>query len=373
MNKELENRLINLQDNYKKIKKEKEELQKNYLTLKKELEKKEKSYFQNLPDFNFQCNLHSKIYNSYCKTCQMNICDICSNHSSHQVISFSNLGMTNNELKEMEILMKNFDENLRKMEVIKRNIKSFFDKAKLINSNTSIFENDTKNNFIKFYIEWLGAANEKIKVNQMINDITRQYSSKQYEKNIYLTMIAEQCNYFNDMYYYMEDIVKFDKDKILSSDERNLLSIAMKNKINNNMNAIRTVSAYFNREKKKKSDYLPYIIEYKQKLMIELEENCYKFIEVIDLLLPKAKDDQSKVFYYKLKGDYYRRMAEAEEGNLKKVATEGAKKSYDNALQYIKTLKIIDPIRLGLFLNLSVYYYEILENHQKQLKLVEIL
>ena len=34
MNKELENRLINLQDNYKKIKKEKEELQKNYLTLK---------------------------------------------------------------------------------------------------------------------------------------------------------------------------------------------------------------------------------------------------------------------------------------------------------------------------------------------------
>ena len=55
------------------------------------------------------------------------------------------------------------------------------------------------------------------------------------------------------MYYYMEDIVKFDKDKILSSDERNLLSIAMKNKINNNMNAIRTVSAYFNREKKKKN------------------------------------------------------------------------------------------------------------------------
>ena len=171
------------------------------------------------------------------------------------------------------------------------------------------------------------------------------------------------------MYYYMEDIVKFYKDKILSSDERNLLSIEMKNKINNNMNAIRTVSAYFNREKKKKSDYLPYIIEYKQKLMIELEENCYKFIEVIDLLLPKAKDDQSKVFYYKLKGDYYRRMAEAEEGNLKKVATEGAKKSYDNALQYIKTLKIIDPIRLGLFLNLSVYYYEILENHQKAIEI----
>lgn len=62
----------------------------------------------------------------------MNICDICSNHSSHQVISFSNLGMTNNELKEKEILMKNFDENLRKMEVIKRNIKSFLIKLNLL-------------------------------------------------------------------------------------------------------------------------------------------------------------------------------------------------------------------------------------------------
>ena len=40
--------------------------------------------------------------------------------------------MTNNELKEMELLIKNFDENLRKMEVIKRNIKSFLIKLNLL-------------------------------------------------------------------------------------------------------------------------------------------------------------------------------------------------------------------------------------------------
>ena len=44
-------------------------------------------------------------------------------------------------------------------------------------------------------------------------------------------MLAEQCEYFNDMYNYLEDMIKFEKDKILSSDERNLLNIAMKNKI----------------------------------------------------------------------------------------------------------------------------------------------
>ena len=163
-------------------------------------------------------------------------------------------------------------------------------------------------------------------------------------------MLAEQCEYYNDMYYYLEDMIKFDKDKVFNSDERKLLSVAMNNKIKPNLKAIRTVSAYMNKEKKKnKSTYLPFIIEYKQKLVIELEENCKKFIELIDLyLLPKVNDDQSKVFYYKMKGDYYRKMAEGE-GNLKKEVIEKTKNSYDNALKYIKSLKIIDPIDLDYY------------------------
>ena len=372
MSKELEKRVNILQEQYLKNKREKEELQNKCSNLEKEIKnlKQLKNESNNLPDFNFKCISHSKIYNSYCKTCKINICNICSGHSSHQVISFSKLGMTNNEINKMEILLKNFDENIRKTDVVKRNIKSFFDQAKLNNSNTSIYENDTKNNFIKFYIQWLENANKKIKVNQILNDITRVYSTQQYEKNVYLSMVAEQCEYYDDMYNYLEDMVKFDKDRILSSDERNLLSIAMKNKINKNLQGIRTVSAYMNKEKKKEtSTYLPYLIEYNQKLMIELEENCKKYIELIDLfLLPKASTDESMVFYYKMKGDYYRRMAEGE-GNLKKEGIEGAKKSYDNALKYVKSLGIINPIRLGLLLNLSVFYYEYLGNSKKAIEI----
>ncbi len=70
-------------------------------------------------------------------------------------------------------------------------------------------------------------------------------------------------------------MIKFDKDRILKLDERNLLNITMKNKINTNLNVIITLSIYMNKEKKKeRSNYLPFTIEYKQKLMIELEENC---------------------------------------------------------------------------------------------------
>ena len=184
MSKEIEKRLNILQEQYKKNKREKEELEKKCSNLEKEMKNLQQSKNEScvLPDFNFKCISHSKIYNSYCKTCKMNICDICFGHSSHEVISFSKLGMINNELKQMEILLNNFDENIRKMEVIKRNIKTFFDQAKLNNSNTSTYENDSKNNFIQFYIKWLETANQKIKVNQIYNDITRGYSSIKYEK-----------------------------------------------------------------------------------------------------------------------------------------------------------------------------------------------
>ena len=84
------------------------------------------------------------------------------------------------------------------------------------------------------------------------------------------------------------------------------------------------------KKKKEKSSFLPYIIEYKEKLVFKLEENCKKFIEFTDLyLLSKENDDKSKVFYYKINGDNYRRMAQAEE-NSKKDIIEKANSSYNN-------------------------------------------
>ena len=61
---------------------------------------------------------------------------------------------------------------------------------------------------------------------------------------------------------------------------------------------------WIKKKKKEKSSFLPYIIEYKEKLVFKLEENCKKFIEFTDLyLLSKENDDKSKVFYYKINGD----------------------------------------------------------------------
>ena len=90
--------------------------------------------------------------------------------------------------------------------------------------------------------------------------------SAKYEKNIYLAMLAEQCNRFDEMVQFLEDMLK-SRDKDLSNDERNLLSIAYKNSVSSRRTALRTIIAYETKEKKKEaSTFLPFIQEYHKKV-----------------------------------------------------------------------------------------------------------
>jgi 14-3-3 protein epsilon len=189
--------------------------------------------------------------------------------------------------------------------------------------------------------------------------------SQVYEKQVYLAMLAEQCSRFEDMMEFLEEMVKSKKED-LSSDERNLLSIAYKNTISLRRQAIRTLSAYEQKEKKKEdSVYLPYIIEYKKKLENELETLSLKIIGTIDqYLIQKATDHEAKVFYHKMKADYYRYVAENVEGDSKKTYADKSMQSYTEAMEQAKELAITNPIRLGLALNFSVFYYEVFNNQE---------
>jgi 14-3-3 protein epsilon len=188
--------------------------------------------------------------------------------------------------------------------------------------------------------------------------------SERYEKQVYLAMLAEQCSRFEDMMEFLEEMVKGKKDD-LSSDERNLLSIAYKNTISLRRQALRTLLAYEMKERKKGDDsaYLPYILEYKKKIESELASLCQKIIKNIDThLLPKANDPEAKVFYHKMKADYFRYIAENMDAEGKKEYAENSKKSYEEAMEIAKELNIANPIRLGLALNFSVFYYEVLNS-----------
>ncbi len=197
-------------------------------------------------------------------------------------------------------------------------------------------------------------------------------TTKGYEKNVYLAMLAEQCNRFEEMTEFLEDMLK-SRDKDLNADERNLLSIAYKNSVSTRRTALRTIMAYEMKEKKKEnSTFLPYIQEYRKKVENELTIMCHNVLAPIDdFLLKRAEDDEARVFYLKMKGDYNRYIAEYAAEELRQKVTEGALNSYKAAVEAAKSLPAIHPIYLGLSLNFSVFYYEVINDHETACKIAK--
>jgi len=70
-------------------------------------------------------------------------------------------------------------------------------------------------------------------------------------------------------------------------------------------------------------------------------------------------------------GDYYRYMAENAQGDRLNAARDGALKSYKDAEEACATLPACNPIKLGLSLNSSVFYYEVMQDNKKACDLAE--
>ena len=184
-------------------------------------------------------------------------------------------------------------------------------------------------------------------------------------------MLAEQCDKYEEMVEFLEE--EFKKREIdISPDERNLLSIAYKNNINNTRSALRTIMAYESKEKKKEnSSFLPYILFYKKEIsnkLLDQYQRTIKFVE--DYLINKAKDNEAIVFYKKMIGDYNRYIEESV-FIIKNQATNDALKYYEEAKEKAEELPILNPIKLGLYINLSVFYYDIINDHKKAIDITK--
>merc|ERR1711879_995511 len=99
------------------------------------------------------------------------------------------------------------------------------------------------------------------------------------------------------------------------------------------------------------------------KVETELQKICDTILGLLDgTLIGKATTGESKVFYQKMKADYYRYIAEFSDGDKKSKAAESARLAYEDAQEVaVKDLAVTHPIRLGLALNYSVFMYEVLQ------------
>ncbi|CAA2957410.1 14-3-3 D [Olea europaea subsp. europaea] len=83
-------------------------------------------------------------------------------------------------------------------------------------------------------------------------------------------------------------------------------------------------------------------------------------------LIPSSSGIESTVFFYKMKGDYYRYLAEFKSGSDRKEAAEESLKAYQVANTSSESdLPPTHPTRLGLALNFSVFYFEIMNSPER--------
>jgi 14-3-3 protein epsilon len=188
------------------------------------------------------------------------------------------------------------------------------------------------------------------------------------EQAVYFAKLAEQAERYDEMATKMDEVGKSGSE--LSTEERNLLSVAYKNAVGSRRAAWRIISSVEQKENSKgNKDNAEWAKEYRQQVEKELDSICGQILLLLkDTLIPgvKGANSESTVFYQKMKADYHRYIAEYSEGKAKEQAASDADAAYNAAHEEAeKGLAVTHPIRLGLALNYSVFQYEVLGEPKK--------
>ncbi|CAN1295649.1 14-3-3-like protein GF14 iota [Linum perenne] len=202
-------------------------------------------------------------------------------------------------------------------------------------------------------------------------------AEKERECHVYMAKLSEQAERYEEMVECMKKVAKLDCE--LTVEERNLLSVGYKNVIGARRASWRIMSSIEQKEESKGNEQNVKLIKtYRQKVEDELAQICQDILDIIDKhLIPSSASGEATVFYYKMKGDYFRYLAEFKTESERKDAAEKSLKGYellttlfDTMLQAASAtasteLPSTHPIRLGLALNFSVFYYEIMNSPER--------
>ncbi|GIQ81095.1 14-3-3 protein [Kipferlia bialata] len=162
--------------------------------------------------------------------------------------------------------------------------------------------------------------------------------------------------------------------KELSVEERNLLSVAYKNYVAGRRSSWRVLCTLEHGQQVAQNvRRIQMVADMRRKVEGELEETCTNILALLqDVLIPGAVSFEARVFYFKMQADYFRYIAEIVSGERRKMAAEQALLAYKTATEIAEThLSGTHPLLLGLGLNFSVFYFEILSNRDKACKVAK--
>jgi len=207
-----------------------------------------------------------------------------------------------------------------------------------------------------------------------------------------LARTAEAAERYSDMCIFMKKLVKqkCETGARLVIDERNLLSVAYKNVVGVKRNSWRELDKTMQdvaNDEAKNAMYIAYKLQVEQELKGICKEvigllgpalsddtsNMMKYgestlLSTLDTTAPEGSKGETEVFYLKMVGDYCRYLAEIDDEPAKKFTVAYYEKAMKTATD---ELAETHPTRLGLALNYSVCYYEIMKDPKNACELAK--
>lgn len=189
------------------------------------------------------------------------------------------------------------------------------------------------------------------------------------EEHILMAKLYENTEKFPQM---VESIIQFvSMQPKLSSDERSLLNTGFKNIIAKQRVAWRELATREKDEENNKK-VIEYILELRKEVEQEILTNADKVLGVLDkYLISNASDNETKAFYLKMKADFLRYKAEVTVDDEYVKHYKASQETYAQGYKISESLPISNPIRLGLALNYSVLYYEVILNKEEAVSIAK--
>ena len=148
------------------------------------------------------------------------------------------------------------------------------------------------------------------------------------EEKIFLARVAEQAERFEDMVKFLQEAIDAKSGEDFTIDERNLLSVGFKNLIGSQRGAIRTIGAI--EQNPKYTKFSSALGDYKKKIELELYDKCISIVNTVtNKCVPLASEDESKAFFQKMIGDYFRYVAESATADKLDDVKKGALEGYE--------------------------------------------
>ncbi|EHY66158.1 14-3-3 protein epsilon [Nematocida ausubeli] len=201
-----------------------------------------------------------------------------------------------------------------------------------------------------------------------------------YEECVYRAKLSEKAERFKQMVECMKAAVKYASSmgKSIGIEERNMLSVAYKNQVGVRRTSWRILSkslqecklAEQNSNDAASEKNVQIVMDYIKTVERELNDICDDLLSLLDSYLVQDTAKDSQVFFLKMKGDYLRYKAEiATEGYLVEVSQQ-AHDAYQSAMEIANaSLPPTNPTRLGLYLNYSVFCFEILNERTRAIEM----